>query len=127
MLGVRVDLDEDAVSARREAGQGERRHDRPDAGGVARVDEDRKVRALPHEGHAVQVERVPRGALEGADAALAEDDLVVTARMYSAAESHSSTVAPPPRFNSTGRPARPAARSSAKFCMFRAPICSTSA
>ena len=46
---------------------------------------------------------------------------------YSAAPSHSSTVEPAPRLRRTGRPARPTARSRSKFCMLRAPICSTSA
>ena len=46
---------------------------------------------------------------------------------YSAAPSHSSTVAPAPRLSSTGRPERPTARKRSKLCMLRAPICSTSA
>ena len=46
---------------------------------------------------------------------------------YSAASSHSSTVAAMPRLSSTGTPDSPAARKSAKFCMLRAPICSMSA
>ena len=41
--------------------------------------------------------------------------------MYSAAMSHSSIVAPNPRLSITGRPARPQASSSEKFCMFRVP------
>ena len=42
--------------------------------------------------------------------------------MYSAAMSHSSIVAPNPRLSITGRPARPQASSSEKFCMLRVPI-----
>ena len=42
--------------------------------------------------------------------------------MYSAAISHSSIVAPKPRLSMTGRPARPHASSSEKFCMLRVPI-----
>ncbi len=42
--------------------------------------------------------------------------------MYSAAISHSSIVAPNPRLSITGRPARPHASSSEKFCMLRVPI-----
>ena len=45
---------------------------------------------------------------------------------YSAASSHSSTVAENPRLRSTGRRTFPSARSRAKFCMFRAPTWSTS-
>ena len=42
--------------------------------------------------------------------------------MYSAAISHSSMVAPKPRLSMTGRPARPQASRSEKFCMLRVPI-----
>ena len=45
---------------------------------------------------------------------------------YSAAASHSSTVAPKPRLSSTGRPARAAALSSDVAAMVRAPICTSS-
>ena len=48
--------------------------------------------------------------------------LLPTDAMYSAAISHSSMVAPKPRLSITGRPARPQASSSEKFCMFRVPI-----
>ena len=47
--------------------------------------------------------------------------------IYSAALSHSSSVAARPRFKSTGLPDLPTALSSPKFCMLRAPICSMSA
>jgi hypothetical protein len=47
--------------------------------------------------------------------------------MYSAAISHSSTVALIPRLSSTGSPVAPTAWSSAKFCMLRVPICNMSA
>ena len=47
--------------------------------------------------------------------------------MYSAAASHSVSVALGARFSSTGRPSRPSRFSNGKFCMFRAPTCSTSA
>ena len=42
--------------------------------------------------------------------------------MYSAAISHSSMVAERPRLSMTGRSTLPAAMSSGKFCMLRAPI-----
>ena len=47
-------------------------------------------------------------------------------RTYSAASSHSSIVAPMPRFNITGLPVFPASASSTKFCMLRVPTWSTS-
>ena len=47
--------------------------------------------------------------------------------MYSAAISHSSTVAVIPRLSSTGLPASPTACSSPKLAMLRVPICSMSA
>lgn len=47
--------------------------------------------------------------------------------MYSAASSSSSIVPESPRFNNTGRRTSPTAERSAKFCMFRAPICNMSA
>src|SRR6266576_1590781 len=46
--------------------------------------------------------------------------------MYSADSSHSSIVADIPRLSSTGLRKRPTYESSGKFCMLRAPICSTS-
>ena len=47
-------------------------------------------------------------------------------RMYSAAISHSSIVAPKPRLSSTGLRDWPAALSSTKLCMLRLPIWSMS-
>ena len=49
------------------------------------------------------------------------------ASRYSAASSHSFTVADGPRFSSTGLRIVASWRSSAKFCMLRAPTCSMSA
>ena len=50
-----------------------------------------------------------------------------SASRYSADSSSSSMVADIPRFNRTGFLARPAALSSEKFCMLRAPIWTMSA
>ena len=50
-----------------------------------------------------------------------------SAMMYSAAINSSVMVADKPRLSSTGRCTRPTSDSSGKFCMLRAPICSTSA
>ena len=47
--------------------------------------------------------------------------------MYSAAISHSSTVAERPRFNITGFPLLPTSFSNEKFCMLRAPTFRASA
>ena len=47
--------------------------------------------------------------------------------MYSAAISHSSSVADMPRFSSTGQPQLAAFLSREKFCMFLVPICIISA
>ena len=41
------------------------------------IDDDRQVRALLHVGHGVEIERVAGRGLEGADAALAQDHLIV--------------------------------------------------
>ena len=61
---------------------------------MARVHEDGQVASLLDDGHGREVERVARGGLERADAALAQDDVgVALARTYSALISHSSIVA----------------------------------
>ena len=66
--------------------------------------------------------------LEGADAALAQDDLVVPLlTMYSAAIRNSWIVDDMPRLSITGLRCAPTASSSAKFCALRVPICSMSA
>ena len=77
MLRARVHFDQDAVGARREAGERERRDDRADAGGMARIDDDRQMRALANERDAVEIQRVPRRPLERPDSPLAQDDLGV--------------------------------------------------
>ncbi len=71
--GVGVRLHEQPVGAGRDRGQGERRHQGAGAGGVRRVDQHRRARDGPGDGHRGQVERVARHRLEGADAALAQD------------------------------------------------------
>ena len=48
------------------------------------------------------------------------------ASRYSADMSRSRTLAPMPRLSITGLPMAPTRRSRSKFCMLRAPICSTS-
>ncbi len=72
-------LDDEAVRAARGGGQRHGRNEAVDAGGVARVDNDRQVRQLVQHGHGREVERVAGVVAEGADAALAEDDLLVAA------------------------------------------------
>ena len=64
-----------APAAAAASDSGSTRSRRP--GGVARVDDDRQVRELLEHRHRHQVEREAVGGLERADAALAEDDLLV--------------------------------------------------
>ena len=72
-----MDLDDQAVGADGGARQGHRRNEGPMPGAVARVDDDRQVRPGAQDGHRREVERVARRGLEGADAALAQDDVRV--------------------------------------------------
>ena len=72
-----MDFDQDAVGARREAGERERPDDRADAGRVARIDDDRQMRALANQRDPVEIQRVARRPLEGPDAPLAQNDLGV--------------------------------------------------
>ena len=76
-LRIGVHLDDHAVGAGRDGRQRERQHQVEAAGGVARVDDHRQVAGELDDGHRADVQRVARGRLEGADAALAEDDVAV--------------------------------------------------
>ena len=76
-LRGRVHLDHEPVGSRGDGGQRQRLHQFDLARGVARVDHDGQVAALLDDGHGRDVERVAGGGLEGADAALAQDDVVV--------------------------------------------------
>ena len=77
VVGVVVDFDEQAIGADGDGGAGERKNFVALAGAVAGIDEDRQVAALFDGGNDGEVERVAREVGEGADAALAEDDVVV--------------------------------------------------
>ena len=76
-VGIRVDLDHDAVRADRDAAERERRDEPALAGGVARVDDHREVRQLVEERHGREVQGVPGVRLERPDAALAQDHVRV--------------------------------------------------
>ena len=70
--GIGVDLDHQPVRTGGERSSSHRRDQRSVAGGVRRIDDHRQVRERLDHGHRAEVERVARGGLEGADAALAE-------------------------------------------------------
>ena len=72
-----VDLDEEAVGTGRNRCHRHRRHQAPNPRGVRWVDQDGEVRQSPHERHGGQVQSVSGGGLEGADPALAENDVGV--------------------------------------------------
>src|SRR4051812_7199982 len=77
VLGILADLDDDAVRADRGGGSAERLDEAAVAGGVARVDDHRKVGVELQPRHRAEIEREARRGLERADAALAEDDVLV--------------------------------------------------
>src|SRR5688572_148574 len=79
VIGIVVDLDDQAVSACRHGGAGKLRDHVAATGAVARIRDDRQVAQLLDHRDGGDVERVPRCRLERADAALAEDDVVVAA------------------------------------------------
>ena len=72
-------LDDETVAAAGGRGQCHGAHKARDAGGVTRVDDDGQVRQLLEHRHSRKVERVSRVVIVGADAALAEDNLLVAA------------------------------------------------
>ena len=69
--GVGMHLDDEPARARGERGQPERGHQGAHSRGVARVHHYRQMGSLPYQRHGIQVERVPGGPLEGANATLA--------------------------------------------------------
>ena len=77
LLGARVHFDQEAVCARRRGGEGEREHQLGPAGRMRRIDDHRQMCPLLHQSDGREIERVARRSLERADAAFAEDDLVV--------------------------------------------------
>ena len=79
MDGVVVHLDDEAVRAAGGSSQCHRAHEARNAGRVAGVDDDRQVRELLEHRHSRKVECVSRVVVVGANAALAEDDLLVAA------------------------------------------------
>src|SRR6266850_1189196 len=79
-IRVVVDLDDEAIASRRDRRARQLRHHVPPTGAVARVGDDRQVTQLLHDRNRGDVERVARRGLERADAALAQDHVVVAAR-----------------------------------------------
>ena len=77
VVGVVMDFDEDAIGSHGNSGAGEWKDLVALAGRVARVHDDREVAARFYRGHYGKVEGVARVVVEGADAAFAEDDIVI--------------------------------------------------
>jgi hypothetical protein len=78
-LGIVVDLDQEPVRSCRDGGARQWNHLVAHAGGVAWIHDDRKVAQGLGDRDGIQIERVPRVGLVGADSALAHDDPVVPA------------------------------------------------
>jgi thiamine biosynthesis protein ThiI len=78
-LRVRVDVHDDAVGADRDRGPGQRQDQVPAAAGMRRVHDHRQVRQPLRDRDRADVQGVPGGLLERADAALAEHDVQVAA------------------------------------------------
>ncbi len=76
LVGIDVDLHGDPVRARGNGGQRHGAHLGAEARAVAGIHDDGEMAELLHHGDGGQVQRVARGGLEGADAALAEDHVV---------------------------------------------------
>ena len=76
---VVVHLDHQPIRARGHRRQRHGAHQRGNAGRVAGIDHHGQVREAVQHRHRREVERVARGRLKGADAALAEDDVGVAA------------------------------------------------
>ena len=72
-------LDDEAVRAAGRRGERHRLDEAGNAGRMARVNNDGQVRQLLEHGHGREVERVAGVIVERADAALAEDDLLIAA------------------------------------------------
>ena len=77
VLGVGVAFDDQAVGPGGDGGPAHGRHEVRVAGAVRGVDHHRQVRHFVQGRHGRQRQRVADVFLEGADAALAEDDLLV--------------------------------------------------
>src|SRR5574341_1563686 len=80
LFGVGVDLDQQPVGTRGDRGSGHRRHEVPPPRGMAGVHHHRQMRQFLNQRHRGQVERVAHLRLEGPDAPLAQDHLVIAAR-----------------------------------------------
>ncbi len=76
---MRVYLDHQPIGAGCDAGSSDCCHQVPFAGAVAGIAKDGQMRELFEQRDGVDIQREARGRLEGADAALAEHDLVVAA------------------------------------------------
>src|SRR5882724_10047181 len=79
VVGIVVDFDEQAVGARGYRGASHCGNFVAPASAVRRIGNHREMRKLLDDGNGCDVERVASVGLEGADAAFAEDDVVVAA------------------------------------------------
>ncbi len=126
--GIGMHLDEQPVRAGGDARDGNRRNEPRDAHRVRRIDDDRQVRHLLEQRHDRDVEHVARRDVERSHAALAEHDAFVAAEQYVFGGQqpllHRRRKA---ALQQHGHARLPTSRSSGKFCMLRAPICSMSA
>ena len=80
--GIWVHLDEQAVDVQRHGRLAELDDEVGAPAALARIDDDRQVRLLLHDGDGAQVERVARIGLEGANAALAQEHVGVAVREH---------------------------------------------
>ena len=79
MIGVVVDFDEQAIGAGSDRGAGHGRNFVAAAGAVRRIGDDRQMRKFFDDRNGGDVECVARVGLKGADAALAENHVVIAA------------------------------------------------
>ncbi len=127
MARVVVDLDLQTVGAAGSRGERHGLDIAGVAGGVAGVGDDGQVRQVVQHRHGVEVEGVAGAGLEGANAALAQDDVVV-ALAHDVLGSHEQLI------DGAGHAALEQDRGlgladlleQGEFCALRAPICMTS-
>ena len=113
LVGLVVHFDDEPVRAHGDGGARQRQDFFSPPRAVAGIDDDRQVAEPVHGRDNTQIECVARMVCKSPDPALAQDNSVVPL-------SHDV-------FRGHEKLARPAALSSEKFCMFRAPIWMTSA
>ncbi len=80
MIGIVVDLDNDPVGPGSDACASHRNDLIPDTDTVRGISEDRKMAFLLHDRNCSDVKGISRRSFECADAAFAENDLVVPTR-----------------------------------------------